>query len=120
MEFLEENSIEYVQQYGYGNENKRYKLDFYLPKYNIGIECQGIQHFIPTKFKYKDDDKASYLFSKTIERDFIKNEKCKELGIKLLYYTSEYLKSKISDKNEKLYTTYLYTSKNELLNEILK
>ena len=28
----------------------RQSLDFYLPEYNIGIECQGIQHFKPIDF----------------------------------------------------------------------
>lgn len=26
---------------------KKQNLDFYLPDYNIAIECQGIQHFEP-------------------------------------------------------------------------
>lgn len=25
-------------------------LDFYLPDYNVGIECQGIQHIMPINF----------------------------------------------------------------------
>ena len=28
------------------NDGNNLKLDFYLPKYNIAIECQGLQHYI--------------------------------------------------------------------------
>lgn len=56
-------------------------LDFYLPDYNIAIECQGEQHFKPvTIFK---GDKG---FNLTRKRDLIKSEKCKEHNIKILYY----------------------------------
>ena len=44
LQFLEKNKIEFIYQYT-DNKLKRQSLDFYLPKYNIGIECQGKQHF---------------------------------------------------------------------------
>ena len=55
-------------------------LDFYLPKYNIGIECQGIQHY-----------KRDTLFGKNGKFDDIKKRDkkkkilCKENGVKLIY-----------------------------------
>lgn len=29
---------------------RQQRLDFYLPEYNVGIECQGIQHFEPVAY----------------------------------------------------------------------
>lgn len=60
-------------------------LDFYLPKYNIAIECQGMQHFTPRDFAYKGKEWADILFRRTIYRDKIKHNLCNENGVKLLY-----------------------------------
>jgi very-short-patch-repair endonuclease len=70
-------------------------LDFYLPDYNIAIECQGEQHFEAIKHfggknKYKIQQK----------RDLLKNKLCKENGIKLLYYTNY---KKIQEDNETIF-----------------
>ena len=91
--FLEQHSVKNM-----GNQ----KLDFYLPDYNIAIECQGKQHF-------KDDFRKTqnFNFTKQIERDIRKDKICRENGIKLLYYTSpnilleEYLDN---DLFERIYT----------------
>lgn len=51
-EFLIKNNIEYIPQKMFdGCKGKRKKLifDFYLPKYNICVQIQGIQHFKATK-----------------------------------------------------------------------
>lgn len=45
---LTNNNIEFIGQKKFSWLGLQ-SLDFYLPKYNIGIECQGIQHFEPTK-----------------------------------------------------------------------
>ena len=55
-------------------------LDFYLPDYNIAIECQGEQHFRPVSIY--DNEKG---FKLTIERDINKFKLCQENGVKLLY-----------------------------------
>lgn len=55
-------------------------LDFYLPDYNIAIECQGEQHFRPTK-----NFGGIYCFEKTKYRDNIKHRLCNENGIKIIY-----------------------------------
>ena len=31
------------------NDGNNLKLDFYLPKYNLAIECQGLQHYVAAK-----------------------------------------------------------------------
>lgn len=57
-------------------------LDFFLPEYDIGIECQGRQHFMPVdKFGGKEG------FKDTQNRDKTKKKSCEEHGIKLLYFT---------------------------------
>ena len=86
MLYLDENGIEYKLQYAPSflkNGRGLQKLDFYLPQYNIAIECQGIQHFIESKYSRMDD------IEKNQERDITKAEKCKEHGIDILYYTTE-------------------------------
>ena len=56
------------------------KLDFYLPDYNIAIECQGGQHFASTNFFGGNEN-----FENAVKRDIVKYEKCKANGIKILY-----------------------------------
>ena len=60
----------------------RQSLDFYLPDYNIGIECQGIQHFKSMSHFGGENE-----FNKIVERDKRKYDLCISNGIKLLYYT---------------------------------
>lgn len=49
--FLEDNNIEYEAQKIYpdllGIKNGHLSYDFYLPQYNLLIECQGGQHYFP-------------------------------------------------------------------------
>jgi len=85
MNYLDENGITYDYQ-------KRFKwlgrqsLDFYLPDYNVGIECQGEQHFFPIDFSNKGIEWACKQFNKTVSRDKKKKALCEEKGIKLLYF----------------------------------
>lgn len=58
-------------------------LDFFLPDYNIAIECQGKQHF--GKGGWVED----FDFDSLYERDKIKNELCSQNGILLLYYCND-------------------------------
>lgn len=79
---LEKNNIEYI--WHCKKENLwwlgRQSLDFYLPKYNIAVECQGLQHYEvvdffggETAFKYRK------------ELDIKKSDLCKEHQIRLFY-----------------------------------
>lgn len=70
------------------------ELDFYLPDYNVAIECQGLQHFIPKSFG--GDEKSK--FSKQIELDELKSLKCKNNGVKLIYYSYDNIVPKNWDK----------------------
>ena len=90
------------------------KLDFYLPDYNIAIECQGIQHFKPIDFAGKGKQWAETKFYDNLKRDKEKYEKCNCNGILLLYFTS---KNNI-EKNYKNNAKYnsIYNDYNVFLN----
>lgn len=60
------------------------KLDFYLPYYNIAIECQGEQHFKPVKHWGGNEG-----FNKRYENDVLKFDLCKENGISVIYVIDE-------------------------------
>ena len=57
-------------------------LDFYLPEYNIAIECQGRQHLTETAFSNKNKKRD---FEYQLKNDIIKNKKCNDNGVKLYY-----------------------------------
>ena len=81
--FLHLNEIKYKRNFNDKWLGKQH-LDFYLPKQNIAIECQGIQHFEPKSFGSHED--ISLRFQKNQQRDKTKIQKCKENGIKLYHY----------------------------------
>lgn len=86
----------------------RKSLDFYLPDYNVAIECQGKQHFESVVFF--GGEKGLIL---TIKRDELKNKLCKEHNIPIIYYTNQ--------KQIKNYSLgKLIYNKEDLLKEILK
>ena len=59
-------------------------LDFYLPEYNIAIEVQGDQHYLPIKrFGGIDGYKLRY------NRDATKEKLCKEHDIEIYYITKK-------------------------------
>ena len=85
MVYLDKVGIQYVYQ-------KRFdwlglqSLDFYLTDYNVGIECQGEQHFFPVDFRSKGVEWACEMFKKTVSRDKRKKALCEKHGVKLLYF----------------------------------
>jgi len=101
--FLTNNNIEFIPQYS-KDWLGRLTLDFFLPSYKIGIECQGIQHFIPNDFFGGIES-----FNDTKKRDDLKNKKCEKKGVKLFYY------SKLSYDD---YKYYVYNDLNILLKNI--
>ena len=60
-------------------------LDFYLPDYNIAIECQGEQHFKPIDFAGNGEKWAFEKYEKTKKLDELKLEKCKQHNTRVLY-----------------------------------
>lgn len=55
-------------------------MDFYLPAFNIAIECQGIQHFEP-----KDFFGGYNGLSEIVKRDNRKLKKCLSNNIEMIY-----------------------------------
>ncbi len=104
--FLEEKGVEYIKEH----KDKwlgLQRLDFYLPQYNVAIECQGKQHF--AKFYNTEEG-----FEKIKCNDLKKYTLCKQNGIKIFYYA----------KNDKRYIpdTYydkIYFNLDELFKEII-
>lgn len=60
-------------------------LDFYIPEYEIAIECQGAQHFKPVDFAGKGVEWANDTFEEVKKRDDVKLKKCLSHGIKMIY-----------------------------------
>lgn len=110
---LTENNINFESQKKFHDWLGAQSLDFYLPDYNIGIECQGSQHY--EECCYNGWDLS--MDSEVIERDFRKNKLCQENNIKLFYYSKS---KKVFDVlpiyNEE--NTFFRT--NKLLNRIIQ
>lgn len=60
-------------------------LDFYLPDYNIAIECQGEQHYQPVDFAGKGQEWAEDRFRYIQQLDEQKKRLCKEHNLPLFY-----------------------------------
>lgn len=109
--FLKENNIEFIPQ---ANKSTfdwlgNLSLDFYLPKYNIAIECQGGQHFQPIEYF------GGYEEFKIIqERDRRKFELCKEHNIPIIYY------SNIDDNGSRSFFQEIIHDKEKILEELNK
>lgn len=111
--FLIKNNIGYEEQKKFDwlkNEKTKQPLilDFYLPEYNVAIECQGGQHFRAVNMFGGEET-----FNNTVERDKIKKNLCESKGIEIIYYANK--KSKIP-KTWGLYE--VITDKQKLLDRI--
>ena len=107
---LEKETKLYLDKYDILCERqKRFKwlgkqsLDFYLPEYNIAIECQGIQHYSDYYFNWDSQSELPII----LKRDEIKNELCKQNGIEILYYCK---------KREIVNISTIYTKENTFTN----
>ena len=114
--FLINNKLKFIQ--GYSKKDggfwlKKQSLDFFLPDFNSGIECQGEQHFKPVDFGNKGSEFANEMFIVNKKRDVEKYEKCKENDVKLFYFTD-----KINHINGE-YLDIVYTDENELINNLI-
>ena len=68
--------------------------DFYLPDYNVIVECQGIQHFRPTRFGGISEERAKICLEYMISNDIKKYNIANKLGIKIYYFISSKIFSK--------------------------
>ena len=102
---LEAANIEY-ERYKRFDWLGRQTLDFYIPKYNIGIECQGKQHFLENCGWGRTPETLEEIKG----RDDIKKKLCDEHGVRILYYSNLGID----------YPYHVYESKDELIAEIVK
>jgi len=79
---LKQNNIEFEKwkRFNWLRFKSGLIIDFYLPKYNIALECNGEQHY--RAIKHFGGSKGLEIIKK---RDKIKREKCLENGIKIFY-----------------------------------
>lgn len=98
--FLDENGVKYERQKKFKWLGKQ-SLDFYLPEYNIAIECQGEQHFKPIEH-FGGIDK----FLDTQKNDFKKFKLCKSNLNNIIYY---------SNIKEQEYFSQIYDDLNKIL-----
>lgn len=107
--FLKGLKVEFEMQKRF-NFIGRKSLDFYLPKYKLAIECQGLQHY-----------KKSGIFGdfKTqLKRDVLKESECNKNGIKIIYYTDYKYKKLVPSKFKKNTVFNLYNLKEKINNGI--
>ncbi len=104
-QFLIRNNIIFEQEktFTWLRHKRKMFLDFYLPEFNVAIECQGGQHFMPVDLFGGED-----FFNQTLLRDDIKNKLCAEHGIRIIYFSNAHI-----DYPYKVLESY-----NELLDEI--
>ena len=86
--FLIKNNIAFEQEKGFDwlIYKRKMFLDFFLPEYGVAIECQGGQHFFPSKLFGGEE-----FYKETIERDKAKKDLCETHGIKMLYYSNAHI-----------------------------
>lgn len=110
VQLLNKNNIKYERQktFDWLKNKLPLEIDFYLPDYNIVIECQGEQHFKPVNFGSKNRN-SNQMLEYVQNNDKIKFELCNKNKIDLLYF------SNLECNN---YLSKIYTSKNELIKYI--
>lgn len=91
--FLLENNISFEEQKHFKWLGKQ-SLDFYLPSKNIGIECQGRQHFESIDHFGGDDGLKTIL-----ERDERKYNLCTKNNVDIIYYIHKENEKDIFNKN---------------------
>ena len=104
--FTEKNILfEEQKKFDWLKYKKPLSLDFYLPEYNVAIECQGIQHFEPQDWF---GCRKSNGFTEVLKRDKIKRELCEKYGIKMFYFSNLGIK----------YPYQVYENLNKMLEDI--
>lgn len=81
-------------------------LDFYLPQYNIAIECQGEQHIIERKesLMNKNDN-----FENKVSRDQLKYKLCQEHGIPIIYILNKkFAQQSLNEQFNHIYDNALF------------
>ena len=107
--FLINNDIKFVYQYHNKDFLGKQSFDFYLPEYNIAIECQGEQHFISNFYKSKGIEHSEKHLKYIQELDERKKEICIDKNIKLVYFLDKKFNKYIKEGD------YLINKEDDLL-----
>lgn len=85
-QILDGMAIEYGTQYRFPDckDESVLPFDFFLPKYNICIEYDGLQHFEPCTFGGMSKERAIENFIRVQKHDKIKDEYCQDNNITLI------------------------------------
>lgn len=102
---FDRHNIEYIYQYRNKDILGKRSLDFFIPEFSVGIECQGKQHLSVDSIFNRSGKTLDEIYARDIE----KKHMCENHNIRLLYFT-----------NLKGYDYFdkLITSEDELLKEI--
>lgn len=118
--FKKEN-INYIYEYKL-DKGISQRCDFFLPDYNVVIECQGEQHFIPTSFNQnaQDDNTKLKSFERTRLSDSTKYNECINRGMKVVYFTlTDYFHEKFDVSNDEFYKDkLLFTHTDQIMEYI--
>lgn len=84
--FLYNFGYKYERQYRFSDckDEKLLPFDFYLPDFNVAIEYDGEQHYMPVNFGYSDKGELNKKFEDTQKHDIIKTDYCKANKITLI------------------------------------
>ena len=121
MRLFEKNNIKYTYQYKIETD-KKLSCDFFLDNYNIIIECQGEQHFIPTSFDGdKSEEKCEKTYEKVLKYDELKYDLCIKNDLDIIYFTiPKYFNSSNVNIDTEFYNDkILFTDTKKLLEYII-
>ena len=112
-EILSSNNINFISQktfsdFKFSDTKGIPRFDFYLPEYNVAIELNGRQHYVPV-----DKFGGELGFKRIRELDIRKYNRCINNGIRIFYFTPPSMKKYITNYFEKVYTSF-----NELISDI--
>ena len=122
LKMLNNSGIQYIFQYQFGDKSI-YKADFFIPETGTIIECQGEQHFYPTKFSSKtSDETAVKQLNDRINADIDKYETALKYGYQVIYFTiPNYFHNNINIGDFKFYDDkIMFTDIDALANYIAK
>lgn len=84
---LSEHNVKYSSQFELKLDNRRIYIDFYLPEYNVFIEYNGKQHYIPIEYFGEEIRFQQQKFRDQIVRDYCNSNNITLIEIK--YDSSE-------------------------------
>lgn len=105
---------EFQKKFKWLKDKTSLSLDFYLPDYNIAIECQGKQHFVINEY-FGGKER----FESDVNRDKLKYKLCNDNNIKLIYFV-DLTTDNFDDINFEVYFDIIFTDLKKLINFIKK